>query len=468
MAKCRIYETLGSVSKMKATSEGGLMTLSGVFGECGVRNRNNRVYEKSNYGKMVEEMKQRISEDGGVLGELEHPDKMTVTLENVSHKITDIAMNEDGVVTGTIQLLNTPKGKIAQAIVESGMPLFISSRAMGQIDKNGNVTLEKLSTFDIVSVGGCARARLNLNESLEEFRDVDNQAITIIAEKEENNDNMTIENLLEKFNELEERVQNLESENTELREALEERVDIEAISERIQDWVINEYSPVVERWINDEFASEYSENLTDEITESVRDEFKNMIIEKFSPAIQKWVLEEFAPVVEKWCCEEYAPSIQNWIVEEFAPEVQNYMNENFAPTLKDQILESIKDEKTNKLDVVESMIKMLEGLEVAKPKFGSKTMITESGAEEPLFIREMPDSVRPLWNQASTEVKESITRRAKIYNFNNEGAVQRFWENINFEQIKPAKSVYEGLENIEDEYERRIRAGFRRHRQILG
>ena len=76
----------------------------------------------------------------------------------------------------------------------------------------------------------------------------------------------------------------------------------------------------------------------------------------------------------------------------------------------------------------------------------------------------MPAEKRVKWDMASNEVKESIYRRAKLYNFVNESAIERFWENINFEEVKPAKSIYEGLENIEDSREMKIRQDFRRWR----
>ena len=56
MAKnCLIYETLEPVKNLSISKDGGLMTLTGVFGVCGVRNNNKRVYEAGNYGKMVTE-----------------------------------------------------------------------------------------------------------------------------------------------------------------------------------------------------------------------------------------------------------------------------------------------------------------------------------------------------------------------------------------------------------------------------
>ena len=54
--KCLVFETLGKVSDLNLIKESadGFMRLHGVFGVCGVKNNNNRVYNKKNYGMMVE------------------------------------------------------------------------------------------------------------------------------------------------------------------------------------------------------------------------------------------------------------------------------------------------------------------------------------------------------------------------------------------------------------------------------
>ena len=165
--KCLLYETLNNVQSMSVNesleNNKKVIRLSGVFGVCGVKNNNNRVYNKQNYGMMVEALQRQILESG-CPGELEHPNSMNITLENVSHKIESIQMNQDGTITGTIRLLDTPKGKIAQSIVEGGLPLYISSRGAGSIDANGNVTLTTIKTYDLVGTPGFSQAKLSLAE----------------------------------------------------------------------------------------------------------------------------------------------------------------------------------------------------------------------------------------------------------------------------------------------------------------
>lgn len=468
MAKnCLIYEALNDIKDMKVVNkENGLMTLSGVFGVCGVRNNNQRVYEASNYSKMVSEMQERIKKDGGIPGELEHPQIMNITLENISHKITDINIDENGVVTGTITLLNTPKGKIAQAIVEGGLPLHISSRATGAVDsKTGSVTLERIATYDLVGTPGFSQARLNLNEN-QIAESINESMVYYITEKEneENNLNendMELKEILEKLEALETKVEELATENESLREQIDEmeapqNIDLEKLANGIQKWIVEEYSPMVQEWVMEHYGPSNNE----EVIEEAIDTMKDHIVEEVAPAVQKWIVEQYSPQIENWAINEFAPGIQNWIVNEYAPSTEAWLNETFRPQIENTINESIANSKKSSLNAIDETLKVLESLEVTKPTYSRKALITEN-ADEPKFIQEMPAEARVKWDLASNEVKESIMRRAKLYNFINEGAIERFWNSIDFAEIKPTQNIYEGLEAIRDERERTIRAKLR-------
>ena len=387
---CLIYETLGKVSDLKVmeSASDGLIRLEGVFGVCGVKNQNNRVYDKDNYRQMVESLQQVIKETG-CPGELEHPNSMNINLENVSHKIEDIQMNEDGTITGSIVLLNTPKGQIAKAIVEGGLPLFISSRGAGTITNEGRVTLSTIQTYDLVGTPGFSQAKLTLKtnqtlECLNEGLEDTNETWVIVEgddllddgkkkdepkeepkeepKKEEpkeepkkeddnkNNDNKDIDmkELKEAIDKLTEKVTSLEAELHVAQESLNEVKSIKPTNyDGIQKWITEEFAPDFRTKIDEAISEKMNGNSNEEVMEAVKawandeltNQIKNWVVEEFAPEVQNWIVEEFAPEVQNWVVEEFAPEVQNWIVEEYSPELQNWVTEEFAPEIQGWITE---------------------------------------------------------------------------------------------------------------------------------
>ena len=384
--RCLVYETLGSVSNLQVSEAkgDGLMRLQGVFGVCGIKNQNNRVYDKDNYAQMVESLQKKIKESG-CPGELEHPNSMNINLENVSHKIEDIQMNEDGTITGSIVLLNTPKGQIAKAIVEGGLPLFISSRGAGTITNEGRVTLSTIQTYDLVGTPGFSQAKLTLktNQTLECLNEglEDTNETWVIVEgddllnddgkkkdepkdepkeepKEEpkkeddnkNNDNKDIDmkELKEAIDKLTEKVTSLEAELHVAQESLNEVKSIKPTNyDGIQKWITEEFAPDFRTKIDEAISEKMNTNSNEEVMEAVKawandeltNQIKNWVVEEFAPEVQNWIVEEFAPEVQNWVVEEFAPEVQNWIVEEYSPELQNWVTEEFAPEIQGWITE---------------------------------------------------------------------------------------------------------------------------------
>ena len=486
MAKnCFIYETLNGVDKLKKErGADGLMRLSGTFGVCGVVNNNRRTYMKENYAKMVRTLQERIQNEG-CPGELEHPNSMNITLENVSHKIESISIDENGVVSGTIALLNTPKGKIAQAIVEGGLPLFISSRAQGTVDKNGMVTLEELKTYDLVGTPGFSQARLHLNEN--QIVESLNENCFLVEEKsndepiKENTENNTeIEMTNEEF---ESRVQALNDKIEKLEEALKSRPTLEQVANGVERWVNEEYTSRIDEWVNDTVIPTIKKDLINNISEGtekwisneIAPKIEKWIAEEYSPKVEQWISEEYSDAVEKWINEEYSGAIEKWTVEQFATELQNWIIEELSPEMENwftaKINESIDNAGSKKIDESDSLAEIDAILEAIKegdkkPKYSRKEILNENleANDEPKYIQLMPESKRAEWNMASDDIKESIKRRAKLYNLVNEEAIANFWNKVDIAAVKPVSTVLESMTDVQDEWERNMRMNIRRFR----
>ena len=131
----------------------GKVLLKGIIQRANTLNQNGRVYplpilerEIMNYQKLIQENR--------ALGECDHPDSSVVELKNVSHVVRAAHMEGDNVY-GTIEILETPSGKIIQSLIESGVTLGISSRGVGSTSRQGDTQVVQddfqLICFDMVS-----------------------------------------------------------------------------------------------------------------------------------------------------------------------------------------------------------------------------------------------------------------------------------------------------------------------------
>ena len=108
--------------------------IEGVFLQSEIKNRNGRMYPFSVLEKEVARYNEEYVKTSRALGELGHPDGPTVNLDRVSHRITSLKAEGNNFI-GKAQILSTPNGNIAKALLEEGVKLGVSSRGMGSIDK---------------------------------------------------------------------------------------------------------------------------------------------------------------------------------------------------------------------------------------------------------------------------------------------------------------------------------------------
>lgn len=193
----KIYSTASKALKLnESAQENNKYILEGIFAELGVMNVNHRIYTESEYLRHLQYLREDVKR-GDLLGELDHPEIFETKLNNASHRIIDIWYEpQTKKVMGKIELLPTPRGEIAKALVDAGVPLHISSRAAGTVNKDNTVTIQQIYTYDLVAKPGFAKATLHrVNESAEETK-YSNTVINFLKESEEMENKNSINNTL--------------------------------------------------------------------------------------------------------------------------------------------------------------------------------------------------------------------------------------------------------------------------------
>lgn len=114
------------------------------------KNLNQRVYPRGEIEKAVKMIAEKAKQGSYILGELNHPDTLTVDLKNVSHLITEAWMEGDNAM-GKCKILNTPSGQIVRQLIEGGVKLGVSSRGTGNVNYQGVVEDFNFVTLDIVA-----------------------------------------------------------------------------------------------------------------------------------------------------------------------------------------------------------------------------------------------------------------------------------------------------------------------------
>ena len=129
-----IKEHIENVRYLTEKTEDGKKNLyiEGTFLVGDTVNRNNRMYKMDTLRNEVARYQEEYIKSNRALGELGHPDTPSLNLERVSHKITSLVENGNTFV-GKALIMETPYGLIAKNLIESGVNLGVSSRALGSV-----------------------------------------------------------------------------------------------------------------------------------------------------------------------------------------------------------------------------------------------------------------------------------------------------------------------------------------------
>jgi hypothetical protein len=131
-----IFDYSSETIKESREKNDGKILMKGILQKADTLNQNGRIYPKNILEREIRNYQKFIAENRA-LGELDHPDSSVVNLKNVSHIVREAYLDGD-VVYGSVEILDTPSGKILQSLVESGVKLGISSRGVGSTKKQGD------------------------------------------------------------------------------------------------------------------------------------------------------------------------------------------------------------------------------------------------------------------------------------------------------------------------------------------
>jgi hypothetical protein len=126
------------------------LCMKGIFIQGDVRNQNQRVYPAREIARAVNSITEKLSTGHTVMGELDHPEELSINLDRVAHLITEMWIEgADGY--GKLKIVPTPMGNIVKTLLLSGAKLGVSSRGSGNVGDDGAVSDFEIVTVDIVA-----------------------------------------------------------------------------------------------------------------------------------------------------------------------------------------------------------------------------------------------------------------------------------------------------------------------------
>ena len=126
-------------------------------------NRNNRLYPLDELVREAKRYNEEMVVPGRAMGELNHPTTADVDLERACHMVTEL--KQDGnVFYGKSKVLSTPCGQIVRSLINDGVKVGMSSRALGTLEEGSEhnvVKNMKLVAVDCVADPSYPKAFVN-------------------------------------------------------------------------------------------------------------------------------------------------------------------------------------------------------------------------------------------------------------------------------------------------------------------
>lgn len=142
----------GEMKKM----EDGSRVLEGLFQRANTRNKNGRIYPLHILERETNKLANMIKENGGILGELDHPETVNINMQKTCLRLDRLVMSKSGITEGRMTLIpSLPLGPAAIGCCDAlGGKVGTSSRGAGSLFTKGSDTMVgedySMKTYDLV------------------------------------------------------------------------------------------------------------------------------------------------------------------------------------------------------------------------------------------------------------------------------------------------------------------------------
>jgi len=415
----------------KRRKPGVLLTLEGTLQRADVKNANKRVYPRKIWQGIVnnKDVQERLSSKR-MVGQLDHPVGGVTDPEKISHVITSQELLSDGEIKGTVDVLDTPSGRIASTLFEAGVQLGVSSRGDGSVEDKGDFFEVqddyKLETYDLVlkpsTPGAFPRIIESEEQASENVERIINSVSTLInstddidvllechkilssVEEHKTKRNDALGNLKKKLKEIKEtKFINLEDNSMPNETKItENKIELSAeMKDYMQNWVDKGIKEAVaDKDVQINKLNEQVVSLTDKLNESSKElDAAKAIIDEFTRKVKDITSQQ---QVDENLSEEYEAAIQ--LLEEAVGRLQEFhgieerleaaedLLEASLTITQAQALNDYVEEKISELDIneedqekVRDIIGVCESVEEVDTKFES---ISSFVSNKPKYTRE--------------------------------------------------------------------------------
>jgi hypothetical protein len=134
------FDNFEYVEEQTNLKDQSTLYIKGPFIGCDQINKNKRMYGLNDTRKDVQRYIQEMVTPGRAMGELNHPSSADVNLERACHLVTEL-YEADGGFHGKSKVLSTPMGQILRSLINDGVKVGVSTRALGSLKESSEYNL---------------------------------------------------------------------------------------------------------------------------------------------------------------------------------------------------------------------------------------------------------------------------------------------------------------------------------------